>query len=466
MRLRLAVLGVIIGCTAPASTTTKKHATNHDPSAPADDDVTSPGSPNEPGLVFRGGHVLDPSSHVMDDVDVFVCDGRIVDHDTGLGCASNVIDVSGRYLVPGFFDAHVHVRGVSLGNGDFSAMGIEEELALFRIAGVTGVLDGMNDEAKIFDVRAKQRAGGATGADVVCAGGAFTPTKGHGTEYGLASTFFHVVDTTTAAKQQVDLVAAKAPDVVKIMYDHLGLDGAADVKDGQEGALGVAMKKEVMIAIIAAARASHLKTEVHIGTWQDARDAIEAGATMIAHLGEPAMPDDIAQLAAANGVFWVPTLSLYHGVPDVTAHPELLDDPLLAKTSSKKVIDSYRPGKIAPDPYDVQWRSRHGHDFEAVAKLKKAGVKLMTGTDAVETGVFAGWSMHREMKLLVQAGLSEWDALTAATSMGGIFVGEDLGITPGAAANIVVLDASPLDDIWNTTKIHAVYHRGALVHAP
>jgi hypothetical protein len=348
---------------------------------------------------------------------------------------------------------------MSLGDGGFVDMSLDAESRVFLQAGVTAALDAMNDEAKIFPFRDSGRTPDV-GADVFACGGAFTPTRGHGTEYGLPPTSYRIVDTVAEVKAQMADLASKKPDAVKIFYDHRGFDGGPDVRDGEEGVLGVAMRKDVMTALVAESNARHLKTYVHIGTWNDARDAIEAGATAIAHLGEAPIPGDVLSLAASKGVFWIPTMSLYHGLTDLIADPSLLDDPLLAKVSTPRAIASYRPNALNVDADTMSWLGRHGGDAANVLALRRAGVKLLAGTDAVELGVFPGWSLHRELVLFVNAGLSPWDALAAATVDAGEFLGHDYGIQPGAEASILVLDASPIDDIRNTTKILTVYHRG------
>src|SRR5262249_42246565 len=164
-------------------------------------------------------------------------------------------------------------------------------------------------------------------------------------------------------------------------------------------------------AIVSQCKTRNLKTQVHTTVWSDARDAIQAGATAIAHLGEPVVPDDIVLMARANGVYWIPTLSLFHGLPDILADQSLLDDPLLAKVVPADVIASYRPNRIYRDRETMRWLGRHKVDEENVAKLHRAGVKILAGSDTIELGTFIGWSLHRELKLLVNAGLTPWDAL-------------------------------------------------------
>ena len=414
------------------------------------------------GLVLRGGSVVDPRTQTITQQDLYLCGGVVARSDAP--CTFTDVEVTGKFLIPGLSDMHVHARGVSLGNEDFVDWTVDKEAGVFLQAGVTAFLDSMNDEVVIFPERDAQRQQTTpSGADIFCSGGAFTPSGGHGTEYELPATSYHLVDTPAQATEQIDEIAAKHPDLVKIMYDHRGEDGGPDVADGQQGALGIAMRKDVMMALVTAATAHGLAVQVHTGVWNDARDAIQAGAKLIAHLGEPAIPQAVIDLAAANHVLWVPTQTLYHGLPDIIANQALLDEPLLQKTLPADIITSYRPANLDIDPYTTAWLGRHGNDAANVGKLHDAGIELVAGTDAVELGAFPGWSLHRELALFVQAGLSPWEALATATINAGDVVGHDFGIAPGAVANIVVLDASPIDDIHNTTAIATVILHGSIV---
>ena len=87
----------------------------------------------------------------------------------------------------------------------------------------------------------------------------------------------------------------------------------------------------------------------------------------------------------------------------------------------------------------------------------------MTGTDAGNLGTFQGYSVHTELALLVEAGLSPWQALAASATVPGEFWGKSFGVQPGDEANLVVLSASPIEDIRNTEKIEMVIHHGKVV---
>src|SRR6185503_11791304 len=102
--------------------------------------------------------------------------------------------------------------------------------------------------------------------------------------------------------------------------------------------------------------------------------------------------------------------------------------------------------------------------MESIRRLHAAGVPMLTGTDAGNLGVVQGYSVHRELIRLVEAGLSPWDAIAASTTRAGEFLGRKFGVQPGDDANLVVLEGSPIDDIANTQRISRVVMRGRVVY--
>ena len=102
-------------------------------------------------------------------------------------------------------------------------------------------------------------------------------------------------------------------------------------------------------------------------------------------------------------------------------------------------------------------------NLESVRALATAGVPMLSGTDGGNFGVFQGYSVHRELELLGEAGLSPWAALRSATTDAGRFLGRRWGVESGDEATLLVLDASPVESIVNTKRIYAVVQRGSVV---
>jgi hypothetical protein len=137
----------------------------------------------------------------------------------------------------------------------------------------------------------------------------------------------------------------------------------------------------------------------------------------------------------------------------------------------KATVEMWQRGRIAQMRFVAQQES----DLRAqlfresstlVSQMQKAGVKILAGTDSPAPYVFPGFALHQELDLLVQAGLTRMEALESATRNPAGFLGtlKDSGtIAAGKYADLVLLDANPLDDIRNTRKIRAVILRGKLL---
>jgi imidazolonepropionase-like amidohydrolase len=142
----------------------------------------------------------------------------------------------------------------------------------------------------------------------------------------------------------------------------------------------------------------------------------------------------------------------------------MLDDPLLKAVTPGWFLAQFRqPIK--------DWKERAKHwlewqkadipvDFQSIKRLSKAGVPLLAGSDAANYATFQGYSAHREVQILKDAGLTTWDALAAGTTRAAEFLGQHYGVEAGDEAELVVLSASPLEDFHNSTKIEAVVHLG------
>jgi imidazolonepropionase-like amidohydrolase len=106
-----------------------------------------------------------------------------------------------------------------------------------------------------------------------------------------------------------------------------------------------------------------------------------------------------------------------------------------------------------------------GHGLEITRRAHRVGVKIMAGTDASDTMIFPGFSLHDELALLARAGLSPMEVLRSATSVPAAYLRRSRsigGISPGQEADLVLLRANPLADIANTRSIEAVINNGRL----
>jgi imidazolonepropionase-like amidohydrolase len=178
--------------------------------------------------------------------------------------------------------------------------------------------------------------------------------------------------------------------------------------------------------------------------------------------------DRVAKELAQARVISVPTLVLHETF-------SRLDDPAVLRDSSLAAVPAEAqrgwnvPDLIAragwsADDFTAFRAARPAQDL-FVRRFQAAGGRIAAGTDAANQLLVPGYSLHRELQLLVAAGLSPHDALLAGTRNGALLIGIDsLGlIAPGKAADLVVLTRDPLADIANTLAIDRVMSRGVLL---
>jgi hypothetical protein len=166
-----------------------------------------------------------------------------------------------------------------------------------------------------------------------------------------------------------------------------------------------------------------------------------------------------------NGTWQVPTLTVNRSM-GMLDDRRFTSDPRLVYMN-RRVQTRWQPEN---DPRFRRWRpeffqlkrSLFSADERMVGLKFRAGVPLMAGTDAMNPFCFPGFSLHDELALLVESGLTPLAAVQASTLNPSVFLGRsDIGtIAPGKRADLVLLDADPLADIHNTTRIRAVWLRG------
>ena len=370
------------------------------------------------------------------------------------GFSGQEIDAAGRWVMPALTDMHTHSYGNAPAAGTPELLGPLGVARVDLAVGVARYLDLFSAEDAILTFRNNQRTKGLPGAEILAAGPCLTATNGHCSEYGTPT---RIVDTPEDARREVTALAAKKPDVVKVVYDHQSYGGRSRPT----------IDRPTLEAVVATAREHGLKTVVHVGTWEDVKDAVLAGAAAVTHTPSPGtIPDGLAALMAQRGTFHIPTLAVQGDYANFADDPSLLDSPLLGRAVSAAVIASYRKAPAAEDRMAgwLGWQRQIAPgNLQAVGELFRAGVPMLTGTDAGNPAVFQGYSVHRELVLLVAAGLSPWDALAASTIHPGRFFGRNWGMVEGAEATLLLLDASPVDDIRNTERLRAVINRGKVV---
>ncbi|MCY4398959.1 MAG: amidohydrolase family protein [Gemmatimonadetes bacterium] len=414
--------------------------------------MTTPATAQE--LALANAVVLNPADESTQRGVLLIEGGRVTGVTDGVppGFTGEIHDVGGRFVIPALADLHTHSFGNNSPAGMPQLLGPQGTANAALYNGVAFVLDLFSPEEMILGFRNRQRDDGGQGAVLFAAGPCFTATDGHCSEYGIPT---RIVNTPEEARREVNDLAGSGPDVVKIVYDHQSYGGRSFPT----------VDLATLTAVLETAREHGFRTVVHVGTWQDVREAAEAGADAITHTpGPDPLPADLADFLVRAGTFHIPTLAVQSEFARMLDDPVLLDDPLLVETVPGVLLDAYR-GTINPQLEGwLAWqRTLVEPNREAVRELAAAGVPMLTGTDGGNFGVFQGYSVHRELELLGEAGLSAWAALRSATTDAARFLGRRWGVEPGDEGTLLVLDASPVESIVNTKRIYAVIQRGSVI---
>lgn len=402
-------------------------------------------------LYLTNATLVDPAARQLQRGNLLIRNGRIevAPPKAPAGFTGRTLDLTGKWVIPGLIDLHTHTYG----NVDSSGTPIDRPnppgvAVRMLYAGVTAFLDLFGAEEEQFTTRAQQRAGALDGADMFSSLSCITATGAHGTEYGLKP---RIADSPEEAIRQIESLKSRQPDVIKIIYER--------------GAGKRSIDHETLVAAVSAARRNDIKTIVHVASWQDARDAVEAGASAVTHTPAGLIPADLARLMVARKVASIPTLTLHTDALQFVFDRTVLESPLARALTTSAVISSYRSSEIVSQAAAVREENdeRKTVTFKSVKAMADAGVRILVGTDSGSIGTLQGYSVHRELRKLVGAGLSPWQALNAATTDAAAFLGRTYGVRPGSEATLVVLDASPIEDVRNTQRIAYVVHHGAVV---
>jgi imidazolonepropionase-like amidohydrolase len=357
---------------------------------------------------------------------------------------AEVIDGRGLTLLPGLIDAHVHAAE------DIEGIG-RQALRL----GVTTQLDMSNWGERLKRLKKLQSEDRLDMADVRTAGHVATQPGGHPTQM-LPGITLPTLSVPSEAQAFVDARIAEGADYIKIIYD----DGRVWLKDGQLPMLD----KATLGALVRAAHKRRKLALVHIATEAQARDAIAAGADGLVHMFvEETSSSDFGRFAADHDVFVVPTLTTIHNTCGRTEAPRILADPRLGPRIDESWRRTMEMSKADPEKH----RRCHG-TADAMRQLVRAGVPILAGTDAPVPGNTYGASLHGELALLVEAGVTPRQALAAATSVTARhFQLKDRGrIRRGLRADLLLVKGDPTTDILATREIVGVWKRGVRAIRP
>jgi imidazolonepropionase-like amidohydrolase len=440
-------------------------------------------------LLIKNSNVIDvEKKKILTNQTVLVMDGKISsldkDRQYKLPEGTTIIDGTGKYLVPGFTDAHVHffqsgglyarpdaidLRNIRPYSEEikWTHHNMNDLLRRYLFAGITSVIDvGSSNN---FLLQRDSFAAKHWSPMIKMTGPLLTTwVPNVYKNLGDDAPFLEMTSDSATRKAVRDQLALKA-DFIKIWY--IVLD-----KDTEKGAR---KNYPLVKAAIDEAHKNKLRVAVHATERITAQLAVEAGADFLVHnVDDEIVPDAFVKLLKEKKTVLCPTLVVhgnyfkvlgdtYHFNTDELnlANPELIgtiiDYPQPDTVQGKRYIS------ILKDP--VQKQKQITVDSIMVANLKKladGGVIIATGTDAGNTGTQHASSYFKELQAMKEAGLSMWQLLEASTINGTKAMAQEKewgSIVVGKTANMVLLNKNPLDSLANWRSIEWVINKGTAI---
>ncbi len=433
-------------------------------------------------VVIQGGRLIDGNGGKPVDHATVIIEGnrikRVAVGKVDFPKEARVIDATGKTILPGLIDNHVHYRDL---NGE-----------LFLAHGITSVRDLGNPLDWIIAQRDAVTLGKIPGPRIFCAGGGF---------YGKSTAQHHMTASTPEEARKLTKWLIGLPvDYAKV---HLGVPlditrAVAEVAHAE----GLRVTDHLESSIIPYVEAGVDGTEHGTGCAEAmirSKEGLEKLASIKLWLAKFLGPwslaereyySEVTEFLAKRGTFIEPTMVLWGASMGKRERweredYELLKNPGLSYISEDERIlwlDHYYfayGARVKEPEQDVIIRNHYsmygilpkdqlieGHMrlAEFLCQLVKAGGHVVTGTDS--TAVLPGISLHREMELLVEAGLSPMQAILAATKVGADYLGKvgELGtVEEGKLADVIVVNGDPLRDITKTRRIDTVIKDGEII---
>src|SRR5688572_14258869 len=383
-----------------------------------------------------------------------------------------ILDASGKFAIPGLIDAHVHfdqsadiytrpdavdLRGVRSYADEiaWTRERLPETLMRYLRAGVTGVVD-MGGLLWSLDFRDNANTWAHT-TRVAAAGPLISTVPDPELESDDSPVV--LMETPEDARKLVDRVAEKKPDLIKILFI---LRPGEDL-DRRAGL--------VEVAIVESHRRG-IRVAVHATQLQTAKAAMSAGADILVHSVQDRRVDaEFLAMLKTKNIIYIPTLMVTERYDAVFGNSVKLLD-IERRLGDPEVIQSWAelpriplekiPGGI-PRPMLLMSRPM---EFLNLQLLAAADMRIGVGTDAGNIGTLHGPAIHREMELMVEAGMRPFDVLVGATRTAADVMGKghEVGtLERGELADLVLTNADPVINIRNTQKIFKVMKAGQWV---
>lgn len=416
-------------------------------------------------IVLKGGTLIDGTGKApVSDAVVIIRGNRIAAvgrvGEVAVPEHAQVLDTQGTWIIPGLIDAHAH-----FGTGFLPLPHIVTPDSTLRAQiagnflryGVTTVYIMADDLDRVLRDKKRIAEGSMIGPRIFTAGPAFTVPGSHPTEIANPEMpLAEASDDPDEIRKRVQHVAQKGVDYIKIMVE-------ADIP--RPG--GPRMPLNIIEAVVDQARRNGLIVGCHCLAVDEATEAVNGGVKVLVHWigsGHGPITQDFIDLVKAKGVSVIPTIGVFNAAARYASHPERLDDPEFVAYAGAETIN-----QLKANPWWKNW----GGNMEAIGadaientrKLHQAGVTLGFGTDTSVPMVAPGYAVGLEMDLMQHAGMTPMEILVAATQTNAKILGlqNQIGaLAPGKLADLVILNADPLENVYNIRKIDRVIKDGKI----
>ncbi len=400
------------------------------------------------------------------------------------GKDAKVIDCTGKFILPGYIDTHVHF----FQSGDLYTRpdavdltkvrpyadeiawikrNLPDTFARYLRSGITSVVD-VGGPFWNFEVR--KIANATAKAPRVAVAGPLISSVSR-PQLDLGDPPIVKIDNPEQAREFVRKLAAQNPDLVKIWY----------IVDKEHP---VDSFRPIVRATVEDSHAHKIRVAVHATELETARAAVEEGADILVHsvIDKP-VDDAFVKLLKDRHVILCPTLVVFERYGRTFAN-ELNLTPEEQKWGNPEVIASLDVTKIPQDKLPDRIKNALANPDEALGRIKKtydvalpnlkrledAGVTIAAGTDAGNIGTIHGPALFREFQLMKEAGLTPMQILQCATTNAAKLFGGETGahigkIDNGNFADLVILKSNPIDDIANASDIDSVIKNGVVYPA-
>jgi imidazolonepropionase-like amidohydrolase len=400
---------------------------------------------------------------------------------------ATVIDGTGKFLIPGLVDAHIHFSqsgglytrpdAIDLRSVwpfqkeiDWVHAHMDETLRRYVQNGITAVIDVGTTNNFL-----KRRADFATSpnAPSIYMSGPLLTTYEPAAFANLGDDgAFSLVTSVEDGQKGVQEQMMYNPDFIKAWYI-VGRD-TADIEASARGYL------PIIKAITDEAHARKTPMAVHATQRITAQLAVENGCDYLVHsIDDEVVSQDFVQLVKKNKTNLCPTLIVHDGYVktfgqnlQLSSHELRMGDPFqigslldLKHLADTALTNRYKSRLTTPERQEVA-RTHHQNMLTNLKKFSDSGVIIATGTDAGNIGTLHASSYLAEVKAMQQSGMTNWQILQASTINGARVLGREREfgtVTKGKKANLVLLDADPVADIENITRIYRVINKGVII---